>query len=63
MRNVQFSLQLYEKKFKHSTLLFTDTGSLCYECDEDLYEKICKNKELFDLSNLLVSSKHYCSDN
>ena len=35
----------------------------CYECDEDLYEIMLKNKELFDLSNLPISSKYYCSDN
>ena len=35
----------------------------CYECDEDLYEIMLKNKELFDLSNLPISSKQYCSDN
>ena len=28
-----------KKRFKHFTLLFTDTDSLCYECDEDPYEK------------------------
>ena len=44
-------------------LLFTDTNSLCYECDEDPYEKIYKYKELFDLSNFPVNSKYYCSDN
>ena len=27
-----------KKKFKRCTLLFTDTDSSCYECDEDLYE-------------------------
>ena len=26
-------------------------------------KKMCKFKELFDLSNFPVSSKHYCSDN
>ena len=36
---------------------------LCYECDEDLYEKMHKCKELFDLSNFPISSKYYRSDN
>ena len=52
-----------KKRFKHFTLLFTDTDSLCYECDEDPHEKMYKYKEVFDLSNLPVSSKYYCSDN
>ena len=30
------------RKFKHFTLLFTDTDSLCYEWDEDPHE-ICIN--------------------
>ena len=34
------------------TLLYTDTDSFIYETiDEDLYERMHKNKELFDLSN------------
>ena len=52
-----------KKKFKRCTLLFTDTDSLCYECDEDPHKKMYKHKELFDLSNLPVSSKYYCSHN
>ena len=43
--------------------MLTDTDSLCYECDEDLYEKMYKYKELFDLSNFPVSSKYYCNHN
>ena len=52
-----------EKKFKHFTLLLTDTGSLCYECGEDLYEKMYKYKELLDLSNHPKNSKYFCNDN
>ena len=52
-----------KKEFKHFTLLFTDSDSLCYDCDEDPREKMYKHKELFDLSNLRVSSKCYCYDN
>ena len=45
-------------------LLFTDTDSLCYEIYwKKPHKKIYKHKELFDLSNLLVSSKYYCSHN
>ena len=58
-----FHYDFMKKKFKYFTLLFTDTGSLCYECDEDPYEKMYKYKELFDLSNIPVGNKHYCSDN
>ena len=47
-----------KKRFKHFTLLFTDTDSLCYECDEDPREKMYEYKELFDLSNFSVSSKY-----
>ena len=43
--------------------MFTDTDSFCYEYDEDPREKMYKHKELFDLSNLPVSSKYYCRDN
>ena len=50
---------------KFSTgLLFTDTGSLCYELDENNpYKKMYKYLELFDLNNFPISRKHYCSDN
>ena len=52
-----------KKKFKRCTLLFTDTGSLCYECDEDPRKEMYKYKELFDLNNFSGSSKYYCSNN
>ena len=39
--------------------MFTDTDSLCYECDEDSYEKMCKYKELFNLSNYPKNSKFF----
>ena len=58
-----FHYNFMQKKFKRCTLLLTDTDSLCYECDKDPHEKICKYKELFDLNNFSVSSKYYCSDN
>ena len=59
----KFHYNFMKKKFKRCTLLFTDTDSLCYECNEDPFEIMLKNKELFDLSNLPVSSKYYCSNN
>ena len=43
--------------------MFTDTDSLCYEYDEDPYEKMYKYKVLFDLHNFPVGSKYYYSDN
>ena len=59
----KFHYNFMKKKFKRCTLLFTDTDSLCYECNEDPFEIMLKNKELFVLSNLPVSSKYYCSNN
>ena len=35
-----FHYNFMKKKFKRCTLLFTDTDSLCYECDEDPRKKI-----------------------
>ena len=59
----KFHYSFMKKKFKRCTLLFTDTDSLCYECNENPYEIMLKNKELFDLSNLPVSSEYYCRNN
>ena len=59
----KFHYNFMIKKFEKSVLLFTDTDSLCYKCDEDPREKIYKHKELFDLSNLPVSRKYCCSNN
>ena len=56
MYNFQYNFT--KKKIKRCTLLFPDT-----ECNEDPYKTILKNKELFDISNLPVSSEYYCSDN
>ena len=50
-------------ELSNTKLLFTDTDSLCYECDEDPREKTYKHKELFDLNNFPVSSKYYCNNN
>ena len=33
-----------KKKIKHFTLLFTETDSLCYECDEDPHQIMYKHK-------------------
>ena len=55
----KFHYNFMKKKFKRCTLLSTDTDSLCHECNEDPYEIMLKNKELFEEP----SSKYYCSDN
>ena len=61
MYNFHYNFMI--RKF-NTRLLFTDTDSLCYELHEkNPYKKMYKYKELFDLSNFLVSSKYYCSDN
>ena len=44
-------------------LLYSDTDSFIYEIDEDFYEIIHKNKEIFDSSNQHKDSKYYCNDN
>ena len=40
-----------KKIFEYLVLLFTDTDSLCYECDKDPYEIMHQHQEDFDLSN------------
>ena len=61
MYNFQYNCMV--RKF-NTRLLFTDTGSLCYQLHEKNPNKIMyKCKELFGLSNFPVSSKYYCSDN
>ena len=61
MYNFHYSFMI--RKFK-TRLLFTDTDSLCYELHEkNPYKRMYRYKELFDLSNFLVTSKYYCSDN
>ena len=51
------------RKF-NTKLSFTDTDSLCYEIyGKNPHKKMYKCKELFDLSNLSLSSKYYCRDN
>ena len=61
MYNFHYNFMI--RKF-NTRLLFTDTDSLCYELyEKNLFKKMYKYKELFDLSNLPVSSKYYCSDN
>ena len=60
MYNFQYNCMI--RKF-NTRLLFTDTGSLCYQLHEKNPNKIMyKCKELFGLSNFPVSSKYYCSD-
>ena len=61
MHNFHYNFMI--RKF-NTRSLFTDTDSLCYELHEkNLYKKMYKSNELFDVSNFPVSSKYYCSDN
>ena len=60
MYNFHYNFMI--RKFNNK-LLFTDTDSLCYQIYEKYpHKKMYKYKELFDLSNLPLSSKYYCSD-
>ena len=59
----KFYYDFVKKKCKNPKLLFTDTDSLCIETEEDFYEIMYENKELFDLSNFPKESKYYCADN
>ena len=49
--------------FVNSKLLFSDTDSLCFETEENVYEIMLEHKELFDLSNFSKDSKYFCYDN
>ena len=61
MYNCHYNLMI--TKFS-TRLLFTDTDSFCYDLHEkNLYKKMYKYKELFDLSNFPKSSKNYCDEN
>ena len=61
MYNFHYNFMI--RKF-NTKLLFTDTDSLCYEIyGKKPHKKMYKYKELFDLSNLPLSSKYYCSNN
>ena len=43
--------------------MFTHTGSLCYESNEDFYKWFYEHKELFDLSNDPKNSIYFCDEN
>ena len=43
--------------------MFTDKNSLCFETEEDFYEIMYQNKDLFDLSNFSKDSKYFCNGN
>ena len=54
------SITTLSQKYFDAEQLFTDTGSLTYETrSEDVYEKIFKQKYLFDLSNYPKNSKFF----
>ena len=54
------SITTLSQKYFDAEQLFTDTDSLTYETrSEDVYEKIFKQKYLFDLSNYPKNSKFF----
>ena len=53
----KFYYDFVKKKCKNPILLFTDTDSLCFETEENLYEIMLNNKEFFYLSNFPKASK------
>ena len=59
----KFYYDFVKKKCKKCILLFTDTDSLCIETEEDFYEIMYQNKQLFDLSHFRKDSKYCCADN
>ena len=55
----KWEMYSFHYNFIVTRLLFTDTDSLCYKLyEKNLYKKMYKYKNLFDLSNFLVSSKY-----
>ena len=58
-----FHYDIMKNFFQHFTLLFADTDSLCYESNEDFYQKFYQHRELFDLSNCSKNSKYFRNDN
>ena len=52
-----------KKKCKNPILLFTDTDSLCFETEENVYVIMLKHKVLFDLSNFPKDSTYFCNEN
>ena len=59
MYNLDYNLWLENLTLDYCSL----TQRVCYACGEEPRKKMYKYKELFDLRNLPVSSKYYCSDN
>ena len=59
----KFYYDFVKKKCKNPVLLFTETDSLCFETEENVYEIMLNNKEFFDLSNFSKDSKYFCDDN
>ena len=59
----KFWYDFVKKKCKKCILLFTDTGSLCFETEKDFYEIMHKFHEFFDLSNFPKDIKYFRNDN
>ena len=49
--------QIKKKYNEKAKLLFTDTGSLCYEIEtKDIYKDMSKQSDLFDFSNYYATN-------
>ena len=60
----KFHYNHIRKKYPDARLLFTDTDSLVYHIKtEDIYEDFYKDKEIFDNSDYLESSKYFFKEN
>ena len=60
-----FHYNYIRKKYNNRTrLLFTDTDSLTYEIEaKDVYKDFWNDKDMFDNSDYLEGSPHYCNAN
>ena len=64
MYNFHYNFMLKKIKRENIDLLFTDTDSLCYTIrNQDIFQIMKENKELFDLSNYPKDSGMYDATN
>ena len=50
---------IQQKYYNSANLLFTDTDSLVYEIETDVYEALYENINLFDFSDYSEDSKFF----